>query len=346
MLPHFHLLGLHIPMYSLMVAVGAFAFLIYFKIFVEKKEKLDRITANRMIFVSVLGFLVLGLSALIFNSIFHSIEKGTIVVGGITWLGGVIGVIPATICLIHYLVPKERGNAVNRFSSLLPGLVIAHAFGRLGCFFGGCCYGARTDSWLGVSFPAGSLAGKQYPDFNAPESSIIVNETLNEAGETVVTKLYPSLPVLPTQLIEAVFEILLFVVMIVFYKKLKNYNIEIYCFVYGTFRFILEFWRGDSRGATGIAISPSQFMSIILFIGATLLILYRNGIICKKTAKKCEIWREEAKTKEPTPIRAVFTANTAAKTADSIRELHNLYKEGLLTEEEFKKKKEELLARF
>ena len=332
-------------MYALMVAVGALSFLIYFKYNVEKRDKIDRVTANRLIFVSIIGFLVLGGSAFVFNSIFHSIEEGKILVGGITWLGGVIGLIPAMIYLIHTLVPKEKGNALNRFSSLFPGLVIAHAFGRLGCFFGGCCYGARTDGPFGVSFPAGSLAGKQYPDLNAPASECITNEVTNELGEIVTETLYPSLPVFPTQLLEALFEILLFAVMIIFYKKLRNYNLEIYGFVYGTFRFILEFWRGDDRGTTGFALSPSQFMSIIIFIFAILLVLYRNGIIGKKYAKKCEVWRAEAKAAPASPGIVVPGFSKANQTADAIRVLHKLKAEGLLTEEEFKAKKAELLKR-
>lgn len=329
-------------MYSLMVFVGAVAFVICFKVLVEKYERVDRITSNRLVFTSILGFVVLAVSAFIFNSIFHSIEEGKIVVGGITWLGGVIGLIPAMYYLIHVFVPKDRGNAINRFSTLLPGLVLAHAFGRLGCFFGGCCYGGLTDSFLGVSFPAGSAAGNQYPDTTSTATKVI--EVENEAGELVEKILYPSLPVLPTQLIEALFEILLFVTMVLLYKKYRKYNVEIYCFVYGTFRFVLEFFRGDDRGATGVGMSPSQFMCIILFAIGTLLILFRNKKVFKKLYHKCEVWRKTAASEPSYGNKPIF-ANSHVRTTDTIRELHKLMEEGIITEEEFKEKKAELLKK-
>ena len=343
MLPHIHLLGLPLPMYSVMVAVGAIACLIYFKVFMIKREKIERITENRLIFISILGFIVLGVSAFIFNSIFHSIEEGKLSFGGITWLGGVIGIIPAMYYFIHILVPKDKGNAINRFSTMLPGLVIAHAFGRLGCFFGGCCFGGRTDSFLGVSFPAGSLAGSLYPDTSSTATKVV--ETTNDAGEVIEKILYPSLPVLPTQLIEALFEILLFVAMILLYKKYKNYNVEIYCFVYGAFRFVLEFFRGDDRGATGMLLSPSQLMCIILWIGATFLILFRNKKVFKKLYAKCESWRVAAAEAPAGGIGSKPLFSTQARTMEAIRELYKLMEDGIITEDEFKEKKAELLKR-
>ncbi len=332
-------MGIPIPMYSLMIAVGAIGFLIYYKCRVERSDGIDRITSNRLIFVSILGFIVLGTSAFIFDGIFHSIEEGVLRFGGITWLGGVLGLIPAMYYLIHTLVPKERGNEINRFSTMLPGLVLAHAFGRLGCFFGGCCYGGPTDSFLGVVYPAGSHASHEFPDKSVPPTEI-----LGDAGE-VVELVYPSLKLLPTQLIEAVFEMILFIVMLSLYKRCKKYNVEIYCFAYGTFRFVLEFFRGDNRGTTGIGITPSQLMSIILFIYATLLILYRNRIIFKKLYSKCEIWRSIAKDAPAASASKNLFQTSEQKAAASIRELHKLKEEGIITEEEFEKKKKEILKR-
>lgn len=326
-------------MYAAMVVLGAISYLIYYKLVPVRREGIDRVSDNRLVLVFILGFLSLGVWAFILNSLFHSIEEGRIVVGGITWLGGVIGCIPSVYLLIHYLVPREKGNAVNRFSTMMPGLVLAHGFGRLGCFFGGCCYGARTDGPLGVVFPAGSAAGKQYPN-TAVEA--VVREITHANGTVEKIELYPSLPVLPTQLIEALFAFLLFLVMLIFYKRLKHINVEIYCFAYGIFRFILEFWRGDDRGTTGFALSPSQLMSIIIIIGATLLILYKRKIIFTSLYKKCELWSAEARalpvSNEPLSLRR-------ESPADTIRKLHSLMKDGIITKEEFEEKKKELLKK-
>ena len=330
-------MGISIPMYAAMVAVGAIAYLVYYKLVVVKREKIDRATDNRLIFVSILGFLALALSAFVINSVFHSIEEGRIVFGGITWLGGVIGCIPSVYVLIHFLVPKEKGNAINRFSTLMPGLVLAHGFGRIGCFLGGCCYGAVTDSIFGVVFPAGSPAGKSHPDMS---TEAVLKKVTHANGVVEEVSLYQSLPVLPTQLFEALFAFLLFAVMLIFYKKLKHVNVELYCYAYGTFRFILEFFRGDDRGGTGFVLSPSQLMSLIIIIGATLLILYRKKLIFKKLYGKCETWRKEAAALSSSPLFA-----SRKSSADTIRELHSLMEDGIITKEDFESKKKELLRR-
>jgi hypothetical protein len=132
--------------------------------------------------------------------------------------------------------------------------------------------------------------------------------------------------------------------MVLLFKKCKNYNVEIYCFVYGTFRFILEFFRGDDRGATGVGLSPSQFMCIILFVFGTLLILFRNKKVFKKLYHKCEVWRAAAAATPSYGTKPVF-ANSHVRTTETIRELHKLMEEGIITEEEFKEKKAELLKK-
>ncbi|MBQ8292152.1 MAG: prolipoprotein diacylglyceryl transferase [Clostridia bacterium] len=324
MFPSFTFAGIKVPMYSLMIAIGAFAYVLYLYFTFTRFEKVRTDTLNRMLFVSIAGFAILGISAFVFDALFHSIEEKKLTMGGITWLGGVIGAFPATIFLIHKFVPEGKGRALYFFSLVVPGIVLAHAFGRIGCFFGGCCYGMQVspDNIFGVTFPAHSTAAHKLG--------------LGANGRSV--------PVLPTQLFEAVFELILFVVMLATRKKTKKYNIEIYCFAYGVFRFILEFFRGDSRGASGLGLSPSQVISILLWCAATLLILFRNGKIFKKLAQKCEQWQEEykldmIKRHEDRRCCAVLSATNA------IRELYKLSEDGIITKEEFEKKKQQLLDR-
>jgi phosphatidylglycerol:prolipoprotein diacylglycerol transferase len=75
--------------------------------------------------------------------------------GGLTFYGGFL---LATPCVIAYgvrkKVPIRRGMDI-----VAPCLMVGLAFGRIGCFLNGCCYGAecKTD-WLGVQFPYHSNA--------------------------------------------------------------------------------------------------------------------------------------------------------------------------------------------
>ena len=311
---------LKIPMYGLMIVLGGIACLIVMYALIFRREKVTSNTFIRLFCVSIPGAIVLYASAYFFNGLFHSIEAGAWKFGGITWLGGVFGAFPAMVLLIHFFVPAAKGNALTYFSLIVPGIVIAHGIGRLGCFFAGCCYGGVTDSIFGVSFPAGSRAARLYP--GGPNGG--------------------SLPLLPTQLFEAVFELALFLVMIIFYKKCRKHNIEIYFIAYGIFRFIMEFFRGDDRGSTGFFLTPAQLLCVVMWIEATLLILFKKKIIFKKLSRKCEVWQAEIQV-EALRKRKEFSARVKVAKMEALRELKALYDDGIITEAEFEEKRTQLL---
>lgn len=308
------------PTYSLMIFVALLSYLGYLYLTFTRVQKVAKETLTRLLVVSLVGFAILGASAFVLNSVFHSIEEKRVVIGGITWLGGVIGAFPAMVALLHFFVPEAKGRALYFFSLVVPGIVLAHAFGRMGCFFAGCCHGAETDAWYGVNMIKG-------------------HEHLEDGTTSPIWH-----KVVPTQLYEALFELALFLVMLIGRKKWKKYNIEIYCFAYGVFRFIMEFFRGDDRGSTGFFLTPSQLICILLWIAATLLILYRNGVIFKKMAEKCEKWQAEAKalqSKKKTDHRCCVGLSSV----NVIRELHKLKEDGIISNEEFEAKKNEILKR-
>lgn len=314
---------LQIPSFGFMIFLGALAYTLFALVILVKINKKSRATVRQTLFVSLLSFVAMFLSALAIDALFQSIESGRIEFGGIAWEGGVIGGFIAFILLAHFAVKRERGGEIELFSSLIPGVVLAHAFGRVGCFLGGCCFGRITESPLGVVFPSGSAAAKLYPN------------TLTGVG---------SFPVLPTQLFEAGFELLLFALMIVFYKKLKRDNLSIYLCAYGIFRFILEYWRGDDRGGTGTFLSPSQLMSVLLVVAGVLIFLFRRGIIFKSLAKKCAEWRECAAC-GAYDSPAYELPSEKAEVFAQIDALHRLEKSGAITEDEYESKKAELLGK-
>ena len=310
MLPRIVIGPFAIPPYSLMLLLGAVAFTVATILLLERGVKVKEAVTNRLLIISLFGFGALGLFAFLFNSLFHSIEEGRLVLGGITWLGGVIGAFPLTVLMIHKFCPYVKGEALRYFGYLVPGITLAHGFGRIGCFLGGCCYGGVTDGLLGVRFPEGSIAAQKFPD------------TIHGG----------SLPLLPTQLMEAVFDLVLFIVMIALFKYLKEHYLELFAVSYGVFRFILEFWRADDRGSTGLLLSPSQIMSLILILGATLVILYKRGMIFKGTRARMEEYA------------SLGDARIVTNRAMSLlRQLDELRREGVITDEEFDARKSEIL---
>jgi phosphatidylglycerol:prolipoprotein diacylglycerol transferase len=119
-----------------------------------------------------------------------------------------------------------------------PMILLGLFFGRIGCFFSGCCYGAATESWLGVAFP-------QQPR-----------------------------PVHPTQLYEAIAVLALYFVLAFVIAPRKRGHGEVFGWMlvlYAIVRSLLELVRDDPRGALG-PLSTSQLLSIPLLVAGGWLI--------------------------------------------------------------------------
>ena len=119
-------------------------------------------------------------------------------------VSGVVGsriAYAATVFMGWCFFKKEKPLALADLLSVV--IPLGHAFGRIGCFFYGCCYGRQCDSSLSVSFPRGSPAW--YEQLNAAQIASVAKE---------------SLPVLPTQLFEAAANLLLFLALFLFYRRL------------------------------------------------------------------------------------------------------------------------------
>ena len=162
--------------------------------------------------------------------------------GGLVYYGGLIG-----FCMGICLFSKRYGfNRLNILDLCTPFFPMAHAFGRVGCFCEGCCYGVEYHGFLSVTYP--------YNDSH-PELS--------------------SVPRFPVQLLEAAMNTVCFVILFsILMKELKKKVGErrlrqgqllgIYFAYYLVARFLLELLRGDAiRGAIGM-FSTSQFISILM----------------------------------------------------------------------------------
>ena len=180
------------------------------------------------------------------------------------WRGGFVfyGGLAAAIAVAAGLVRRYELSFWRSVDAIGPGLALAHAIGRVGCFFGGCCYGAVAHVPWAVRFPAHSLAG--------------------------------DLPRHPTQLYEAAAEtaIFLFLWRLHGRKGTDGRVFLTYLVLYAVARFAVELVRGDaSRGylvelelpwlgdLLGLAPGSAPLLSwaqvISLAIGSTALLLLR-----------------------------------------------------------------------
>lgn len=171
--------------------------------------------------------------------------------GGLMFYGGFI--LAAAVFFGWCFFKKEKPLALADL--LCVAVPLGHAFGRVGCFFYGCCYGKQCDCAVALSFPRGSPAW--YEQLNAAQIASSAQE---------------SLPVLPTQLFEAGANLLLFGALFLIFRKFGRGTTALYLIGYAMIRFGMEYLRGDPRAAVGV-FSISQTISLGLFSAGILLLL-------------------------------------------------------------------------
>lgn len=159
--------------------------------------------------------------------------------GGMVFYGGLLGALGFGV-----IYCKIRKIDIKNFSdSFAVGIPLFHAFGRIGCFFSGCCFGIES------SF-----------GFTAENALIELCNGVNR---------------FPVQLLESTLNIVLFIVLLLLFYKgiLKGSLIYVYLLLYSTIRFFDEFLRGDTYRGIYLGLSTSQWISIVLFVISLIVII-------------------------------------------------------------------------
>ncbi|MDO4623493.1 MAG: prolipoprotein diacylglyceryl transferase [Eubacteriales bacterium] len=237
-----------VHMYGVMTGLGILA--AYWLASVRAKEKNLTETAVDKIFGLVIACVAVGYlcsKILYIITIFPHLLDGTMslrnaITGGWVVIGGLLGGI-----LGAWLYCKwNKLDLWIYFDVAFPGVALAQALGRIGCFFAGCCYGKETTGPLYIMFT--------HSDFGPNNVHLI-----------------------PTQLIMSAGDFLLVLALVFYGKKLQKKEGEIaglYLMLYSLGRFCVEFLRGDVlRGQVGV-LSTSQFIGLFTAFGGVLLFLY------------------------------------------------------------------------
>lgn len=159
---------------------------------------------------------------------------GNYLFGGNVFYGGLIGAVCGMLrYCVHFQMPIW--NFADLFGVLVP---FVHGFGRIGCFFAGCCYGIEYHGIGAVSFP-----------------------------ENAYVKELSAVERFPIQLEEAFCNFICFFVLLFFYRKKQRKPgsiLGVYLIYYTVLRFLNEFLRGDAiRGKIGF-LTTSQWISLLL----------------------------------------------------------------------------------
>lgn len=171
-------------------------------------------------------------------------EKSVIMsAGGSAQYGALILGIIAFFLYCRY----RKLNAAAFGDVFAPAAMLMVIFARIGCFLNGCCFGKACSQNLGVAYPKGSL----------PYSVHLAQGLVTDLN----TK---SLPVYPTQILNAFFALICLIVLLLFFfqGKYKGKLLWLMLLLYAPSRFINGFFRYDEQRVFGL--TYTQILSIPL----------------------------------------------------------------------------------
>ena len=262
MFPYFPIFGHTIPAYSLLSLTGVLLSLLYY-LRARRHSAFPEADGELVIIYGVAGaffgakllFLATVLPEFLrdFHFLFSETEifLETYLYSGFVFYGGFYGMLLAAWIYCRH-ARLDFGECLRLLFPMIP---LFHAFGRIGCFFMGCCYG-KESSLLGIEFENSPIAPNH-------------------------------VPLIPVQLFEAAAELLLFffTAFSAYRKKNGFFLLGIWLVAYGLIRFVTEFFRGDGyRGFIG-ALSLSQVISIFTAISGVFVLLYlkKRGTFSKRS---------------------------------------------------------------
>lgn len=254
--------------YGVMVSIAmVVAFLL--SSYLAKKEGLDSNKIENIFIFIVLGSIVGARLAYVIehpNEIGNFLNIFAIWQGGLDWFGGFIGgLLTGIFFLIKYKLPVWKVGDITAI--ILP---IGQAVGRIGCTSAGCCYGKEVPGVTDLS--VGIHLMDKFPYFYMvfPEGAIAP----------------PGVPLYPTELMDLIFNVFIFIFLIMLYKK-RHFDGEIfsiYLIMAGFFRFVEEFYRGVTPPLPYIGLTWNQIVCIVMMIGGIyLLFSLRSQKLLKST---------------------------------------------------------------
>lgn len=157
--------------------------------------------------------------------------------GGLIYYGGFVGAFIAGVVFARV----NKLSILNLADYVVSALPLGHAFGRIGCFLNGCCYGSVSI----LPWSVWQQDARRHP----------------------------------VQLYEAILNLAIYVLLFLIYRRRRQDGevLAVYCITYSLGRFLLEFLRGDERlGWHGLTFA--QGISLVIFSAGLILaaVLFRK----------------------------------------------------------------------
>ena len=278
--------------YGVMMALGFLAALLNWH-FLGKKEGRRLDYCSDLLFWIMLSGIIGARIAYVASNFRYFIDNPAEIIridrGGLIYYGGFLAAGGAIVVFAR--VHKEKISGL--FDFVITAVPLAHAFGRIGCFLHGCCFGKVCHSFPAVRFPITSPAAWKHhaeglianerverlmtavKDWRMSKSELTEKvRDLVESGAISRTDAL-SLPVHPVQLYESALNIFIYILLIQSYRHRQSSGrtLALYLISYPIVRFSMEFLRGDERMRYA-GLTLAQIISAGLFALGIVFFLY------------------------------------------------------------------------
>ncbi|MFH0964357.1 MAG: prolipoprotein diacylglyceryl transferase [Planctomycetota bacterium] len=243
--------------YGVMAALG-FLFALVVILRLARKSGLPREFAYDLWFAAFIGgFLGARIWYVVqyWNTDFagHPLGVFAITSGGLVWYGGIIGGVLGAV----FVARRHRRPLLFALDLSIAPATLGLAFGRIGCFLNGCCFGGTTHLPWAVRFPPVS------PAF------------LHQVDQGLIgPDAFSSLPVHPTQLYESAFAFLLFALLYWYSGRRPRTGraFAVFLLLYPPARIFFE-WLRDDIPPWFWGMTPAQVTSVLGVLLGVLLFL-------------------------------------------------------------------------
>lgn len=237
MYPEIQVFGICFPTFILVILIAVFVCVLFYTL----SHNYAKHNQNNVLASVPFVLFSATITGRLFSALTLTLQNGDSLIRNLISGGNILyaSVIGGVVCL--FLVAKKRRDSIIDYSDVYATVVpLGQAIGRVGCYFNGCCYGIEYHGPLAIRYFVNG------------------NETR----------------VFPTWFAESIFCFILFIFLqqVIKRKNIRGQATSLFCVLYASFRFIIEFYRGDTIRGIWCGLSTSQYLSVIFLVFGIILL--------------------------------------------------------------------------